>query len=142
MPGAALASANVPLLTQAGVKYVLSTGGAAGSFTCGSDAGFETFVDRWASSGLIGVDFDIEAGQSQQVISDLVARIKTAHGNHPGLRFSLTIATLANNNGASTAQSLGVGRRRQLQRLRRRGRSTPAKSAFGTLAELRDGRTS
>jgi hypothetical protein len=109
VPGAALASANVPLLTQAGVKYVISTGGAAGSFTCGSDSGFETFVGRWASSGLIGVDFDIEAGQSQQVISNLVARIQAAHGSHPGLRFSLTIATLANNNGASTAQSLGSG---------------------------------
>jgi hypothetical protein len=109
VPGAALASANVPLLTQAGAKYVISTGGAAGSFTCGSDSGFETFIGRWASSGLIGVDFDIEAGQSQQVISDLIARIVAAHGSHPGLRFSLTIATLANNNGASTAQSLGSG---------------------------------
>jgi hypothetical protein len=109
VPGAAMATANVPLLTGAGIKYILSTGGAAGSFTCGSDAGFSTFVDRWASNGLIGVDFDIEAGQSQQVIGDLMARIKTAHGSHPGMRFSLTIATLANNNGASTAQSLGSG---------------------------------
>ena len=48
--GAAMASANVPLLTQAGVKYILSTGGAAGSFTCGSDAGMATFIDRWASA--------------------------------------------------------------------------------------------
>jgi hypothetical protein len=109
VPGAALASANVPLLTQAGVKYVISTGGAAGSFTCGSDSGFETFVGRWASPDLIGVDFDIEAGQSQSVIQDLVSRIAAAHGSHPGLRFSLTIATLANNNGASSAQSLGSG---------------------------------
>jgi hypothetical protein len=105
--GAAMASANVSMLQQAGIKYILSTGGAAGSFTCGSDTGFETFINRWASSGLIGVDFDIEAGQSQQVIDALVSRIKTAHGAHPGLRFSLTLATLANNNGASTAQSLG-----------------------------------
>ena len=107
--GAAMASANVSLLNQAGVKYILSTGGAAGSFTCGSDAGFATFIDRWASSGLIGVDFDIEAGQSQAVINDLLQRIKTAHASHPGMRFSLTLATLANNNGASTAQSLGAG---------------------------------
>jgi hypothetical protein len=107
--GAAMATANVSLLSQAGVKYILSTGGAAGSFTCGSDSGFETFVGRWASSDLIGVDFDIEAGQSQQVIGDLISRIKTGHNSHPGLRFSLTLATLANNNGASTAQSLGSG---------------------------------
>jgi chitinase len=109
VPGDALAKANVPLLTQANVKYIVSTGGAAGSFTCGSDAGFETFVGRWASPDLIGVDFDIEAGQSPSVIQDLVSRIAAAHGGHPGLRFSLTIATLANNDGASTAQSLGSG---------------------------------
>ena len=105
--GAAMATANVSLLAQAGVKYVISTGGAAGSFTCGSDAGFATFVGRWASSGLVGVDFDIEAGQSQSVIQDLVSRIQTAHGANPSLRFSLTLATLANNTGASTAASLG-----------------------------------
>jgi len=109
VPGAAMASANAPLLAQAGVKYILSTGGAAGSFTCGSDAGFATFVNRWASAGLIGVDFDIEAGQSQAVIGDLVRRIQTAHKTFPGLRFSLTLATLANNDGASAAQSLGAG---------------------------------
>jgi chitinase len=107
--GAAMATANVSMLAQAGVKYIISTGGAAGSFTCGTDSGMSTFIDRWASSGLIGVDFDIEAGQSQGVIQDLVSRIQTAHGSYPGLRFSLTIATLANNDGASTAQSLGSG---------------------------------
>jgi hypothetical protein len=107
--GAAMASANVPLLSQAGVSYILSTGGAAGSFTCGSDAGMSAFIDRWASSGLIGVDFDIEAGQSQSVIADLIARIGSAHAKYPKLRFSLTLATLANNNGASSAQSLGAG---------------------------------
>jgi hypothetical protein len=102
-----MAKANVPELDGAGVKFILSTGGAAGSFTCGSDAGFETFLARWSSSNLIGVDFDIEAGQSQDVINNLVQRIATAHGKHPGLRFSLTLATLANNNGGSTASSLG-----------------------------------
>jgi hypothetical protein len=105
--GAAMASANVSLLTGAGVNYIISTGGAAGSFTCGTDAGFATFINSWASPNLIGVDFDIEAGQSTSVISDLITRIKTAHGTFPNLRFSLTLATLANNNGASTATSLG-----------------------------------
>jgi hypothetical protein len=107
--GAAMASANVSLLTGAGVNYILSTGGAAGIFTCGTDSGFDTFVSRWASPNLIGVDFDIEAGQSQADITALVQRIQTAHGTYPGLRFSLTVATLANNNGASTAQDLGSG---------------------------------
>jgi hypothetical protein len=107
--GAAMASANLPLLTAANVDYILSTGGAAGSFTCGSDTGLDSFIDRWASPHLIGVDFDIEAGQSQAVIGDLIARIKSAHSRYSNLRFSLTLATLANNNGAATAQSLGAG---------------------------------
>lgn len=108
VPGPAMAAANVSRLTGAGIHYILSTGGAAGSFTCSSDAGFMTFVDRWASPDLIGIDFDIEAGQSQAVIADLIRRLPIAHAAHPGLRFSLTLATLANNNGASTAQSLGA----------------------------------
>jgi hypothetical protein len=108
VPGAAMAAANVSRLTGAGINYILSTGGAAGSFSCGSDAGFAMFINRWASPNLIGIDFDIEAGQSQAVINDLLRRIQTAHAAHPGLRFSLTLATLANNNGASTAQSLGA----------------------------------
>src|SRR5262249_9141063 len=66
-------------------------------------------IDRWAGAGLVGVDFDIEAGQSQNVIADLIARIKSAHAKYPSLRFSLTLATLANNNGSSSAQSLGQG---------------------------------
>lgn len=107
VPGAQMATANVSGLQQSGVKYIVSTGGAAGSFTCGSDAGMTTFINRWASSGLVGVDFDIEAGQSQAIIDALIQRIKAAHGSYPGLRFSLTLATLANNAGAGTAQSLG-----------------------------------
>jgi chitinase len=109
VPGAAMASANVPLLTGKNVNYILSTGGAAGSFTCSSDAGFATFLSRWSSANLIGVDFDIEAGQSQAVIDELVHRISAAHAANPGQRFSLTLATLANNNGGSVAQALGAG---------------------------------
>jgi len=109
VPGAAMAQANASALASHGIDYILSTGGAAGSFTCGSDAGMNAFIGRWATPHLIGVDFDIEAGQSPQVIAALVQRIAAAHNAYPGLRFSLTLATLANNNGASTAQSLGGG---------------------------------
>jgi len=106
--GAAIAQANVPRLTSAGIDYILSTGGAAGSFTCGSDAGFSTFINRWLSPNLIGVDFDIEVGQSQAAIVNLVRRIDAAHGAHPGLRFSLTIATLANTDGSESLNATGV----------------------------------
>jgi hypothetical protein len=108
VPGAAMATANASLLNSAGIKYVLSTGGAAGTFTCGSDQGFATFLDRWAGAGLIGVDFDIEAGQTPEVIAALIQRVAAAHTAHPELRFSLTLATLANNDGSPTAVSLGA----------------------------------
>jgi chitinase len=108
LKGADLASVNVPLFMQAGIRYILSTGGAAGSFTCGTDAGMNAFIDRWMSPNLVAVDFDIEAGQSAMVIDDLMARIKAAHGRTPKLRFSLTLATLAPSaQGASTAASAG-----------------------------------
>jgi chitinase len=107
--GPAMATANASLLDSAGVDYIVSTGGEAGSFTCGSDSGMETFIGRWATPHLVGIDFDIEAGQSQQVISDLISRIQAAHGQHPGLRFSLTLGTLApGQSGSGTATSLGA----------------------------------
>ena len=100
---AAVAAANVQNFVSAGVKYIISTGGAAGSFTCTSDASFETFVNRYASSSLAGIDFDIEAGQSQSDIDNLVARVKASQSKHPGLRWSFTLATL----GSNAPQSLG-----------------------------------
>lgn len=108
VPGAAMATANVASLADAGIDYLVSTGGAAGTFTCGSDAGFQTFVGRWMSPHLRGIDFDIEAGQTQAIIDALIQRISAAHATYPALRFSLTLATLANNNGGSSAQSLGA----------------------------------
>jgi len=100
---AAVAAANVQNFVNAGTKYIISTGGAAGSFTCASDADFETFVNRYASSSLAGIDFDIEAGQSAADIDNLVARVKASQSKHPGLRWSFTLATL----GGNSPQSLG-----------------------------------
>jgi hypothetical protein len=108
VPGAVMAASNVPLLDAAGVDFIVSTGGAAGSFTCGSDAGFEAFLGRWRSAHLVGIDLDIEAGQSAQQIAALVARIAAAHVTHPSLRFSLTIATLANTDGAPSLNVHGT----------------------------------
>jgi hypothetical protein len=101
--GAALASANVPALVAAGKTYIISTGGAAGSFTCSTDAGFATFINRYYSANLVGIDFDIEAGQSQADINNLIQRVKVAQLTYPKLRFSFTIATLA----AVSGQDLG-----------------------------------
>lgn len=107
--GSALAAANVPLFSAANVNYVISTGGAAGSFTCGTDAGMAAFIKRYASNNLIGIDFDIEGGQTQQVINDLVQRVVVAQQTYPNLRFSFTLATLAPSQpGSTTATSLGT----------------------------------
>ena len=108
--GADTASANVSKLVSEGAKYIISTGGAGGTFTCSSDSGMSTFINRWNSANLVGVDFDIENGQSQSVINALMQRVKTAHANYPSLRFSFTIATEAVSNGSSMAvPNLGTG---------------------------------
>lgn len=109
MTPATFAATNVPMFTGAGKKYVISTGGAAGSFTCSSDAGFSTFIDRYNSANLIGIDFDIEAGQSTADIANLVQRVKNAQSKYPNLIFSFTIATLASSqSGSSTAVDMGA----------------------------------
>src|SRR5262249_56998903 len=71
--GAAWAAENIPQLHGAGLNYVVSTGGAAGTFSCGSTAGMDSFIARYASPNLVGIDFDIEGGQSQSDIANLVA---------------------------------------------------------------------
>lgn len=101
-----LISANVAAWSKAGKQYIVATGGAAGTFSCGSDANFFAFLDRYNSSGFIGVDFDIEAGQSADTIAALVARVKAAQANdrYKNLRFSFTLATL----GGSSTPALGA----------------------------------
>lgn len=108
VPGANLAQANVQAFAAANVDYVISTGGAAGAFKCGSDAGMAKFIDRYATKNLIGIDFDIEAGQSQDDIDNLVKRAIFAEKKYPNLRFSFTLATLAESSGHSEAWSWGA----------------------------------
>jgi chitinase len=100
----AVANANVQGFAAAGKQYIISTGGAAGTFTCTTDAGFDKFVNTYLSRGMIGVDFDIEGGQSQSDIDDLVQRVVAAEKVYPNLRFSFTLATL----GGSAQPSLGA----------------------------------
>lgn len=95
-----VADANVAAFDRAGVGYMLSTGGAIGIFTCGSDAGMERFIARYASPHLLGVDFDIEGAQTPAQIDSLVRRVKAAQRRHPKLRFSFTLATFAASDGS------------------------------------------
>jgi chitinase len=85
---------NVPGFVKAGLKNVIATGGAAGSFSCGSDAGFQALVNRYLSGNMLGVDFDIESVQSNAAITALVTRSKAAEALFPGLYWSFTLASL------------------------------------------------
>jgi chitinase len=98
--GANWATENVSQLHSANLNYVVSTGGAAGTFTCTSTAGMESFIARYAGPNLVGVDFDIEGGQSQSDIQNLVASAAGAQAQYPKLQFSFTLATLGASDGS------------------------------------------
>jgi hypothetical protein len=98
--GANWAAENVPQLEAANLDYVVSTGGEAGTFTCDSTADMESFIARYASPNLVGIDFDIEGGQSESGIQSLVAAAAGAQAQYPKLQFSFTLATLGASDGS------------------------------------------
>lgn len=102
-----LAAANVKSFAAANKNYVISTGGAAGTFHCASATGMRTFINRYASKNLVGVDFDIEAGQNASDIDSLIQQIAAVQADYPTLRFSFTIATLGSSNGGSASAPYG-----------------------------------
>ncbi len=108
IPAASFASANIQPLVDAGVDYVISTGGQAGSFTCSTASGMAQFLARYMSPRMVGVDFDIEGGQTQTQINNLIANVAYAHTLYPDLRFSFTLATLAASDGSHGGLN-GVG---------------------------------
>jgi chitinase len=87
-------------LASAGLNYIVSTGGQAGVFTCGSASSFESFIARYYTAQMIGVDFDIEGGQTQAEIQQLVADVAAAQSQYPNMRFSFTLATLGASDGS------------------------------------------
>src|ERR1700742_764770 len=98
--GADWAAENIPQLQAAGLNYVVSTGGEAGTFTCDSTADMDAFIARYASPNLVGIDFDIEGGQSESDIEGLVAAAAGAQSQYPNLQFSFTLATLGASDGS------------------------------------------
>lgn len=97
-----MASANVGLFSAQNVNYVISTGGAAGTFTCSSTASLKAFIDRYYSANMVGLDFDIESGQTQTQINSLVAAIRGVQlAYYPTLRYSFTLATIAATDGSN-----------------------------------------
>ena len=61
------------------------------------------------SPNLAGIDFDIEQGQSQSVISDLVQRVKAVQTAYPNLRFRFTVATWGNSSAGGCNQLNPMG---------------------------------
>ena len=98
--GADFAAENIPQLQDADLNYVVSTGGADGTFSCASTADMEAFIARYASPNLVGIDFDIEGGQTQSDIQNLVNAAAGAQSQYPNLQFSFTLATLAASDGS------------------------------------------
>jgi chitinase len=111
-----IADTNVAPFDRAGIGYILATGGEGGVFTCGSDAGMEAFIARYASPRLLGIDFDIEAKQTPEQVDALVQRAVAARAKHPQLRFSFTLPTFASSDGS--ARSLNAQGERVLQAIR------------------------
>lgn len=98
--GDTIAASHVAAFVKAGSDYIVSTGGGGATFTCASDAGMERFIARYASARLVGIDFDIENGQTPEQVDSLVQRIATAQKKHPRLRLSFTVATHAADDGS------------------------------------------
>ena len=96
-----VAAAHVASFDQAGVDYIVSTGGQGGVFTCATDEGMERFIRRYESKRLVGIDFDIEAGQTKEQVESLIQRIKAAQARRPHLRYSFTVATHAASDGSN-----------------------------------------
>lgn len=96
-----LDSSNAQDFVSAGKYYIVSTGGSAGTFDCPSNSGMQTFIDTYNSANMLGVDYDIELGQDQAIIEDLINSTIYAEQQYPSMRFSFTLQTL----GASTTGS-------------------------------------
>jgi chitinase len=90
----AMEATNVQAFVNAGKNYIISTGGANGAFDCSSGQGLINFINRYNSANLVGIDYDIELGQSQQLIDNLINATKAAQQQFPNLQFSFTVQSL------------------------------------------------
>jgi hypothetical protein len=115
----AVVRANVHAFVAARRRYIVSTGGEAGVFTCASENGMERFIARYASEELVGFDFDIEGSQTPEQLDALIGQIARAQRRHPQLHFSFTLATLAASDGSRAG--LNATGRAVLQAIRKAG---------------------
>lgn len=116
---ARFAALNVQAFRDAGIAYVVSTGGEAGAFTCATDEGMQRFLARYDSPLLAGIDFDIERQQTPEQIDALARRAAELQARRPQLRLSFTLATHASPDGSR--RSLNALGERVLASLREHG---------------------
>lgn len=100
IPAAQFGPQNVKALDAAGLDYIVGTGGAGGNFTCATPAAFVSFINSYYTPHMVGVDFDIEYGQTQAIIDNLVADVAAAEVQFPSMRFSFTVATWGASDGS------------------------------------------
>jgi chitinase len=111
-------ASNAQAFVSAGRNYIVGTGGAAGAFDCPSGAAFISFINTYNSADMVGVDFDIEFDQSQQVIDDLINAAIAAEAQFPNMQFSFTIPTLGGtSNPITVAGETGTLVVSEIQRL-------------------------
>jgi chitinase len=60
----------------------------------------ESFIATYASPHLVGIDFDIEGGQTESDIEGLADSAAGAQSEYPNLQFSFTLATLGASDGS------------------------------------------
>ena len=103
----AMEASNVQDFVNAGKYYIVSTGGQNGTFDCPSDSGMQTFIETYYSVNMLGVDYDLELGQSQAIVDDLINSTIYAEDQYPNMRFSFTLQTLGASATGSDLNSLG-----------------------------------
>jgi chitinase len=103
----AMEATNAQNFVNAGKYYILSTGGANGTFDCPSNSGMLSFIQTYYSANMLGVDYDIEGGQTQAVIDDLINSTIYAEQQYPSMRFSFTLQSLGAATTGSDLNSLG-----------------------------------
>jgi len=103
----AMEATNAQNFVNAGKYYILSTGGANGTFDCPSNSGMLSFIQTYYSANMLGVDYDIEGGQTQAIIDDLINSTIYAEQQYPNMRFSFTLQSLGAATTGSNLNSLG-----------------------------------
>jgi chitinase len=103
----AVEATNVQDFVSAGKYYIVSTGGQNGTFDCPSDSGMQAFIQHYYSANMLGVDYDIEGGQTQAIVDDLINSTIYAEQQYPNMRFSFTLASLGASTTGSDLNSLG-----------------------------------